>query len=573
MAIKEFKEIVDRKGYLVESEDRKIFEKEISKSNFGLGCADMIEFILYDNSDNQLPQGDEGKLVRYIDIDDSNIREYFLLSENKDTRKADGTSEFIVDTEKLIREAGYNNGIFKTQITLLNRRAGKEYIENDNLWIHEISPSRTEIRLLPNRSSKKIDDLEKRYSVFVDDKTFRDDVIYKVKDYLKNVDLQLIFETFLKSKGKVTDGEQYVKLIQKEFKIDDFELFINRVKGKFLESMDYYVDKKNWKILDINYGKPLGDELDCIELSIKQLETDIESSLINCIDYFLPKRDIQVDNILTPEEQITMDKLKSILKTTTSDSIYDSTEPDEIKEKVRGCMDPNASNYNPKAEENDGSCKYESVSGCTDSTAKNYNPLATIDDGKCLYVQDTIKKQYFVWSAVGSITYINVEGESITKTGKEYDSFTCVHRNGQVTFEGDIREVPKLRIEKVTKRHAITNNGAGISNMMNVGIPISVQYQDEIGNTKFTRTIGLRETIYVCGVVGSFQNIIGVSILPVGDCGGSNIVANQGSSGTGGGGFGGGPITGPGLSDGPNDIPTPGAPGAVQGPQTSYNIK
>ena len=69
MAIKEFKDIVDRKGYLVESEDRKIFEQELTKSNYGLGCDDMIEFILYDSNDNQLPQGEDGKLVKYISID------------------------------------------------------------------------------------------------------------------------------------------------------------------------------------------------------------------------------------------------------------------------------------------------------------------------------------------------------------------------------------------------------------------------------------------------------------------------------------------------------------------------
>ena len=54
MGLDNFKNIVDRKGYLVEQEDRKIFEKEISKSNFGLGYSDMIEFILYDSNDNQL---------------------------------------------------------------------------------------------------------------------------------------------------------------------------------------------------------------------------------------------------------------------------------------------------------------------------------------------------------------------------------------------------------------------------------------------------------------------------------------------------------------------------------------
>ena len=38
MAIQGFKDIIDRRGYKVELEDRKIFEKEMSKSNFGLGC-------------------------------------------------------------------------------------------------------------------------------------------------------------------------------------------------------------------------------------------------------------------------------------------------------------------------------------------------------------------------------------------------------------------------------------------------------------------------------------------------------------------------------------------------------
>ena len=80
MAIKGFKDIIDRKGYKVDSEDRKVFEKEISKSNFGLGCSDMIEFILYDSSENQLPQGEDEKLVRYIHINDANIEYIPILA-------------------------------------------------------------------------------------------------------------------------------------------------------------------------------------------------------------------------------------------------------------------------------------------------------------------------------------------------------------------------------------------------------------------------------------------------------------------------------------------------------------
>jgi len=50
-------------------------------------------------------------------------------------------------------------------------------------------------------------------------------------------------------------------------------------------------------------------------------------------------------------------------------------------ENVAGCTDPYASNFNPAAITDDGSCQY---SGCTDPTAANYNPYATTDDGSCI---------------------------------------------------------------------------------------------------------------------------------------------------------------------------------------------
>jgi len=48
-----------------------------------------------------------------------------------------------------------------------------------------------------------------------------------------------------------------------------------------------------------------------------------------------------------------------------------------------GCTDPNATNYNPSATIDDGSCLYL---GCTDPNAVNYNPAAIQDDGTCTYV-------------------------------------------------------------------------------------------------------------------------------------------------------------------------------------------
>ena len=50
-----------------------------------------------------------------------------------------------------------------------------------------------------------------------------------------------------------------------------------------------------------------------------------------------------------------------------------------------GCTDPEANNYDPEANVDNGSCLYD-VYGCTDPSALNYNPEANIEDGSCEYV-------------------------------------------------------------------------------------------------------------------------------------------------------------------------------------------
>ena len=49
-----------------------------------------------------------------------------------------------------------------------------------------------------------------------------------------------------------------------------------------------------------------------------------------------------------------------------------------------GCTDNDATNFDPLATIDDGSCIY-AVTGCTDPDANNYDPLATVDDGSCTY--------------------------------------------------------------------------------------------------------------------------------------------------------------------------------------------
>ncbi len=78
---------------------------------------------------------------------------------------------------------------------------------------------------------------------------------------------------------------------------------------------------------------------------------------------------------------------------------------------VFGCTDPSANNYNPLATINDGSCTYD-ILGCTDPNALNYNPTANIDDGSCEYpvpgCTDPIAVNYNPFATVddGSCTYL-----------------------------------------------------------------------------------------------------------------------------------------------------------------------
>jgi hypothetical protein len=54
---------------------------------------------------------------------------------------------------------------------------------------------------------------------------------------------------------------------------------------------------------------------------------------------------------------------------------------------IGGCMDPLATNYDATATFDDGTCEYtppQTVYGCTNPVSTNYNPNATVDDGSCI---------------------------------------------------------------------------------------------------------------------------------------------------------------------------------------------
>ena len=453
MAIRGFKEIIDKRGYKVSAKDRTIFEREIGKSYFGMGISDMIEFIVYDSNNNQLPQGDSGQLVRYIPLDTENIRKYFLITQNPSNMKMNGASEYIIDIEKLITESGYSNGIFKSQVTLLNRRVGSETIKKDKLWIHEISPSRTEIRVLPieDENEEIYPDLQKRLDIILKMGDFRDDTIYFVKSMVESIKVEDVIKSFLTINGSVQSGENYVKLIQAEFKIQSWDLFIQQIREKLIEGAQYFIENKDWNISSNNYGKPLPTPRD-LELSVNKIVETLNSILIKVIDKYLPKRTYQEENILTLDEQITLDEVKQLLKTITSGTKYDTDQI--VINPVRGCTNPNAKNYNPLATEDDGTCVFQSTP----------TPVPTVTPGGNL-----VTKTWYGWKDGSKVKYLSESGGSI-QTFNEFDEFTLTYFENtfKIAEDGDVRELPKTAIDKGNESNSNTTTTTGSSN--NVGL-------------------------------------------------------------------------------------------------------
>ena len=87
---------------------------------------------------------------------------------------------------------------------------------------------------------------------------------------------------------------------------------------------------------------------------------------------------------------------KSVDDVSPASIIRDDIPPIDIKppKRILGCTDPTATNYNARATNNNGTCKYarpieepiiKVVPGCTDKKATNYNPKATFNNGSCKY--------------------------------------------------------------------------------------------------------------------------------------------------------------------------------------------
>ena len=331
MAIRNIKELINNKGYVINPNDRKIFEEEDLQSFFGFSESDAIEFIIYDINNNQLPQGD-GNLVRYIPLNSQNINDYFLIQDGTLFQKYKLPSEYFIDAERLLAEAGYTNGIFKTQITLINKRAGSQK-SYDKLWINEISPSRTEVRLFPLKEGVSINSqLQERFNVFINDGDFREDTIAYALEFIETIDPTKL-SSFVRSKY----GNVWVDELISEFKIKDFDVFLNNIYVKFRQASIYEFTNRISKIDDINFGKPKPTKPK-IELSKESVVNICKQLLTYIVNYYLPQQNVKLTNTTSNTFESSVDPVRDILQTSESDVVIISK---QVELEVKSVTKPN----------------------------------------------------------------------------------------------------------------------------------------------------------------------------------------------------------------------------------------
>ena len=303
MPIRNIKDIIDNRGYVVSQRDRNIFEKEDLQTFFGLSNNDAIEFILYDINDNQLPQSLHGN-VRYIPLTTENINDYLMIAEGTEFTK-NNLPEYFIDAERLIREAGYNTGIFKVQITLINKRVGSND-DTDKLWIQQISPSRTEIRLLPLERSNNIEDLKKRFNILYKDGNFRDDVAPYVTQFLEQANA-------VEARERMEElfGNKWIDRIETEFRIQDISSLLTTVYTRFIEAAHFEFSNRISDITDTKYGQPKDTEPD-LELSVTDVMEKCMEIMQQCINYYLPERDKTTDAKLDIDKKASINEMKII---------------------------------------------------------------------------------------------------------------------------------------------------------------------------------------------------------------------------------------------------------------------
>ena len=288
MALNDFKNIeninlnLDTTAQLLNSKDLNIFKTSISNvTDFGMSKNDVIEFRVYDIGNNLLEQTG-GKTINYIHKD--NLPKYLKSSIDSKTQE----KIFEIDVEKLVKEAGYGNGEFKVVFNFLKNYVGNEN-QKQKVWIHEVSPSRTEISIQPliTNDENQNRQIQRRYTSFMDGAAELRENVINIKNQIDKVELQiseLIDKYFIEK-----HGQKWLDVVKADFKFltdSQYKLFKQKIFTDFKTSVFAQLDGKEFKLGNPNFNKQVTTPLDLDEyLTPIEINALVNSRLIEAIDY------------------------------------------------------------------------------------------------------------------------------------------------------------------------------------------------------------------------------------------------------------------------------------------------
>lgn len=255
MAINDFKNIeninlnLDSTAQLVDSKDLTIFKTGAKNiTDFGMSKNDVIEFRIYDISNNLLQQTN-GINVRYIHKYD--LPKY--LKSDIDTITQEKI--FDIDVEKLVREAGYGNGEFKVSFNFVKNYVGTEN-KKQRVWIHEVSPSRSEIRVMPligddNYENEKI---TKRYNAFLEKTSELREVVNIIENAIDSIENNIsdLIDNYFISKH----GQRWLDVVTRDYQFNNtsYKGFKQKIFTDFKTSVYYQFSGKYFDINSGGYG-------------------------------------------------------------------------------------------------------------------------------------------------------------------------------------------------------------------------------------------------------------------------------------------------------------------------------
>lgn len=113
-------------------------------------------------------------------------------------------------------------------------------------------------------------------------------------------------------------------------------------------------------------------------------QEEIIQNLIDLLLQTIAKLQQQINDLLVQQAK------SEIIIQELVDKVNPPPPPEPV---IKGCMDKDAYNYNPKANVHTYTCDYNPIKGCMDEEALNYNEYATINIGNCQFSSEVQKRR------------------------------------------------------------------------------------------------------------------------------------------------------------------------------------